>query len=514
MKTKNTKKTNFQFYQKKKSKEKIYEKSSINLDLKSFHKNCHFKYNSGDFGEISESNIKNKQLSIINHKLKKGINNNKGRDTFTSYKIKSYKNKINSKSKSKSKSKSPNYKTYLTTTNNDTFFSNVSSSIRKPEYDLMEKVFTILGIDSINYVKKMKFNKIDFNDMLLLNKEDLKEMQIPIGPRNRLLCFIENFSGYINQLGIEKIDLDIINNYFQNKNTISRRKYSPLVTSENLFIQHINNSQTINLKSKNNNLSNNNMNNNIMKYNYKNHLKKNSKKKFNINNENNNKIDENNNNVYNNNIYNNNNNNINNNNNHIIKDEIKDYLCSLNISLSSQKSIKSKSKSNSKKKIEKNTKHPINLCIKNLSLDKFLISNRNNNVKSKTSNRERYKRKIGDINNQKNKFKPNSKLNNNNLYFEKNSFIDNDFMNDNIFFNNEINEEINNFKIEQVNDKMSTHKRNFTSNEHQNLLVQLQKEVNNKLNTEIKSTKEKELLIKLLEDTKKLNNYYQNMDKN
>ena len=268
MKTKNTKKTNFQFYQKKKSKEKIYEKSSINLDLKSFHKNCHFKYNSGDFGEISESNIKNKQLSIINHKLKKGINNNKGRDTFTSYKIKSYKNKINSKSKSKSKS--PNYKTYLTTTNNDTFFSNVSSSIRKPEYDLMEKVFTILGIDSINYVKKMKFNKIDFNDMLLLNKEDLKEMQIPIGPRNRLLCFIENFSGYINQLGIEKIDLDIINNYFQNKNTISRRKYSPLVTSENLFIQHINNSQTINLKSKNNNLSNNNMNNNIMKYNYKN----------------------------------------------------------------------------------------------------------------------------------------------------------------------------------------------------------------------------------------------------
>ena len=68
MKTKNTKKTNFQFYQKKKSKEKIYEKSSINLDLKSFHKNCHFKYNSGDFGEISESNIKNKQLSIINHK--------------------------------------------------------------------------------------------------------------------------------------------------------------------------------------------------------------------------------------------------------------------------------------------------------------------------------------------------------------------------------------------------------------------------------------------------------------
>ena len=506
MKTKNTKKTNFQFYQKKKSKDKNSEKSSINLDLKSFHKNCHFKYNSGDFGEISESNIKNKQLSIINHKLKKGINNNnnKGRDTFTSYKIKSYKNKINSKSKSKSKSKSPNYKTYLTTTNNDTFFSNVSSSIRKPEYDLMEKVFTFLGIDSINYVKKMKFNKIDFNDMLLLNKEDLKEMQIPIGPRNRLLCFIENFSGYVNQLGIEKIDLDIINNYFQNKNTLSRRKYSPLVTSENLFIQHINNSQTINLKSKNNTLSNNNMNNNIIKYNYKNHLKKNSKKKIDINNEKNNKIDENSNNV---------NNNINNNNNHIIKDEIKDYLCSLNISLSSQKSVKSKSKSNSKKKIEKNSKHPINLCIKNLSLDKFLFTNRTNNAKKcKTTNRERYKRKIGDINNRKNKFKPNSNLKKNNLYFEKNSFIDNEFMNDNIFFNNEINEEINNFKIEQINEKVSTHKRNFTTNDHQNLLVQLQKEVNNKLNTEIKSIREKELLIKLLEDTKKLNNFYQNMD--
>ena len=512
MKTKNSKKTNFQFYQMKKSKDKNYDKSSINLDLKSFHKNCHFKYNSGDFGEISDNNIKNKQLSIINYKLKKGLNNNKGKDTFTAYKIKSYKNKINSKSKSKSKS--PNYKTYLTTTNNETFFSNVSSSIRKPEYDLMEKVFNFLGIDSINYVKKMKFNKIDFNDMLLLNKEDLKEMQIPIGPRNRLLCFIENFSGYINQLGIEKIDLDVINNYFQNKNTVSRRKFSPLVTSENLFIQHINNSQTINLKSKNNIPSN----NNIMKYNYKNNLKKNSKKKIDINNEKNYKIDENNNNIYNNNInnniINNNNYNNNNNNNHIIKDEIKDYLCSLNISLSSQRIIKSKSKSNSKKKIEKNTKHPINLCIKNLSLDKFLITNRTNNVKKyKTSNRERYKRKIGDINNQKNKFKPNSNLKKNNLYLEKNSFIDNEVMNDNIFFNNEINEEINNFKIEQINEKVSTHKRNFTINDNQNLLIQLQKEVNNKLNTEIQSTREKELLIKLLEDTKKLNNFYQNMDK-
>ena len=42
MKTKNSKKTNFQFYQMKKSKDKNYDKSSINLDLKSFHKKLSF----------------------------------------------------------------------------------------------------------------------------------------------------------------------------------------------------------------------------------------------------------------------------------------------------------------------------------------------------------------------------------------------------------------------------------------------------------------------------------------
>ena len=512
MKSKNSKKTktNFQFFQLKKLKDTKSERSSLNLDLKSFHKKKHLKYNSGDLSEISDIKSQNKPISTMSSKQRKELNNFKFRDSFTSYKIKSHKNKI----ESKSKSKSPTYKTCLTTTNNETFFSNISNSIRNPEYDLMEKVFSYLGIDSMNYVKKMKSNKIDFNDMLLLTKEDLKEMQIPIGPRNRLLCFIENFNNYVNQSGIEKIDLKSINNYFQeNKKFSHYKKFCPMVTSENLFIQHINNSQTINLKPKkcssipkNNNIDNNNNMNNI-----------NINKKETNNNCKYNKLlmNENKNNKKNKNCNNNNYNTINNNNNHVIKDEIKNYLSCLNLSFSSNRS----EKSNSKKKVEKSSKHPINLCLKNLSLDKFLISNKkNSNSKFKTLERERYKRKIGEIFIQKNKIKSNSKLkelvNKKDLFLEKNNPIDNNIKE--IFKNKNILDKVENKEKKifekKKNKEKNIHKKNFSPKENINFLIQLQKEVNYKLNNDINSTREKELLLKLLEDTHKLNKFYENKE--
>ena len=42
---------------------------------------------------------------------------------------------------------------------------------------------------SFNFIK----NKITFNDLLLLNKEDFNELGIPLGPRNRILKFIDDY---------------------------------------------------------------------------------------------------------------------------------------------------------------------------------------------------------------------------------------------------------------------------------------------------------------------------------
>ena len=61
--------------------------------------------------------------------------------------------------------------------------------------NILEIVFNNLGIDKI-YLEKMYTNKVDFSDLLLLTKDDLKEMNIPIGPRNKILNFILNFSIY------------------------------------------------------------------------------------------------------------------------------------------------------------------------------------------------------------------------------------------------------------------------------------------------------------------------------
>ena len=62
------------------------------------------------------------------------------------------------------------------------------------------------------------------------------------------------------------------------------------------------------------------------------------------------------------------------------------------------------------------------------------------------------------------------------------------------------------------NKEKNIHKKNFSPKENINFLIQLQKEVNYKLNNDINSTREKELLLKLLEDTHKLNKFYENKE--
>ena len=132
------------------------------------------------------------------------------------------------------------------------------------EYDynkiLIEIVFKNLEIDKM-YLEKMFSNKIDFGDFLVLNKDDLKEMNIPIGPRNRLLSFINDFLEYKETFKIEKIDLNTLNYFFKKDGYgyLSINKKNQI--SENFFSVG---SPVINIKTNYNNNHSNNLDNNIL----------------------------------------------------------------------------------------------------------------------------------------------------------------------------------------------------------------------------------------------------------
>ena len=125
---------------------------------------------------------------------------------------------------------------------------------------LIEIVFNNLEIDKM-YLEKMFSNKIDFGDFLVLNKDDLKEMNIPIGPRNRLLCFINDFLEYKETFKIEKIDLNTLNYFFKKDGYgyLSINKKNQI--SENFFSVD---SPVINIKTNYNNNYSNNLDNNIL----------------------------------------------------------------------------------------------------------------------------------------------------------------------------------------------------------------------------------------------------------
>ena len=119
--------------------------------------------------------------------------------------------------------------------------------------NILEIVFDHLGVEKI-YLEKIYSNKIDFSDLLFLTKEDLKEMNIPIGPRNRILNFIVNFTTYKENLKIDKYDLNIINNFFNKLNPIFNKQ------NENEYII----SPKVNIKSKYNNDFSTNVDNSIL----------------------------------------------------------------------------------------------------------------------------------------------------------------------------------------------------------------------------------------------------------
>lgn len=66
--------------------------------------------------------------------------------------------------------------------------TNIQSSITQHEENVDNRLeFTLKTLDLENLIPIFKSNILTFNDLLFLSKEDLLEMNVQLGPRNRIL---------------------------------------------------------------------------------------------------------------------------------------------------------------------------------------------------------------------------------------------------------------------------------------------------------------------------------------
>jgi hypothetical protein len=72
--------------------------------------------------------------------------------------------------------------------------------------------FLMKYLDFFEYSLLFIQNKINFNDLLLITKEDFIEMKIPVGPRNRILKFISDYKIYAKNYTLDEIKFFLTKN--------------------------------------------------------------------------------------------------------------------------------------------------------------------------------------------------------------------------------------------------------------------------------------------------------------
>ena len=107
------------------------------------------------------------------------------------------------------------------------------------------KLIIVLKNLNLSYlINTFSINSVRFNDLLLLTREDLIEMKVPIGPRNKLLHFIEEYKKLKKNLDIDELKF-FVNNYNNNipsymQERISENNlFSTIATSNNEFSNRI-----------------------------------------------------------------------------------------------------------------------------------------------------------------------------------------------------------------------------------------------------------------------------------
>jgi len=84
------------------------------------------------------------------------------------------------------------------------------------------RLITFLHNLNLDYLTNtFKNNYVNFQDLFLLNKDDLIEMKIPIGPRNKLIYYIEQYKKTMKNYDMEDISYFFRSNNGQNIDMIS-----------------------------------------------------------------------------------------------------------------------------------------------------------------------------------------------------------------------------------------------------------------------------------------------------
>ena len=141
--------------------------------------------------------------------------------------------------------------------NEDNYSKNAKKEINECDEKVVY-VLTALELESI--IDKFSSNFICFNDLFLLRRQDLLEMNVPIGKRNRLLHFLEKYKNIaINY------DFDEVKNYLYNyKNLYKNNLFIDKDTISNINTISSNITNIKNDDNINNNDLNNSKNNNLI----------------------------------------------------------------------------------------------------------------------------------------------------------------------------------------------------------------------------------------------------------
>ena len=95
--------------------------------------------------------------------------------------------------------------------NSDNFDNNLNNIKTNEICDKkLNYILTFLELD--NLINKFNSNYITFNDLFLLSKQDLHEMNIPIGQRNRLLHFLDQYKNAAINYDFNEVK-DFLNKY-------------------------------------------------------------------------------------------------------------------------------------------------------------------------------------------------------------------------------------------------------------------------------------------------------------
>ena len=123
--------------------------------------------------------------------------------------------------------------------------------------------YTLITLDLGDLIHIFEENNISFVDMLLLSKDDLKELQLKLYQRNRILNFSTLFNRYAKNYSISEIsDFFSFNQKFIFNSSIYDRVISPQNQNDYLSLQNDNENNLENYNNLENEDINNNMSNN------------------------------------------------------------------------------------------------------------------------------------------------------------------------------------------------------------------------------------------------------------